>query len=302
MTFPVSNYVYSSFSYFGAARGGSLPGLWFVDALAEVGCDEAAVRQTLYRMERSGELDSQRLGREKLYTPTGYARGEIVAGTGKIFDPPAPWDGRWTLLHARFERGERVHRKRLHELLQVEGFATVSPGVYVHPRPRGERVLEAVDEAVRERVLVVRGERLGDESDHQFSSRHWDLAGVAARYRSAHKHLAGLAKIAERGCDDAEAFRCRFEVVLRFLKVAWDDPDLPAELLPGDWPGGAARERASALYRAFLPGALRFADRVLEEVGHGRTHAAVEAGPASPGRDVADHVADDGLNDDSRET
>lgn len=268
MDYPVSNYVYSSLSYFAPARGGWLPGLWFVGALAEVGCDKSAVRQTLYRMEGSGELDTHRRGREKFYAPTGYARGEIAAGTGKIFDPPAPWDRRWTVLHARFEREERVHRDRLHALLGVEGFATVAPGVYVHPRPRGERVLQAVDEGFRDRVLVVRGDRVGDEPEGRFIARHWDLPGLAGRYRTALVALDRIAGLAEGGCPDVEAFRHRFEVVLRFLGVAWDDPDLPAELLPDDWPGRAVRERAADLYRTFLPGALRFGDHVLEKVGH----------------------------------
>jgi phenylacetic acid degradation operon negative regulatory protein len=264
---PVSNYVYSSFSYFGSARGGELPGRWFVAALAEVGCDEAAVRQTLYRMERSGELLTRREGREKLYRPTGYAQGEITAGTGKIFDPPAPWDGRWTLLHARFEKEERIHRERLQVLLQVEGFASAAPGLYIHPRPRGERVLAAVDPTVRDRVLVVRGDRIGPESDERFVARHWDVPALAQRYRETLHALGTIEGETASGCTDVEAFRRRFEIVLRFLRVAWDDPDLPTNLLPPDWPGNEARERAEALYRRFRPGALRFGDRVLSDIG-----------------------------------
>jgi len=265
---PVSNFVYSSFSFFGSVRGGELPGRWFVTALAEVGCDEPAVRQTLYRMERSGELLSRREGREKLYRVTGYAQGEITAGTGKIFDPPAPWDGHWTLLHARFEKAERMHRERLQVLLQVEGFANLGPGLYIHPRPRGERVLAAVDPAVRERVIALRGERVGEEPDTRFIARHWDLPALACRYRDALGELDRIARETGRRCAEVEAFRRRFEVVLRFLRVAWDDPDLPADLLPPDWAGTAARERAEELYRRFLPGALRFGDRVLADIGH----------------------------------
>lgn len=266
MDAPVSHFVYSCLGYFGSVRGGELPGRWFVEALAEAGHDEAAVRQTLYRMEGSGELTSRRRGREKLYAATGYARGEIAAGTGKLFREPEPWDGLWTVIQARFEADERIHRDRLQGLLRVEGFATVAPGVHVHPRPLGERVLAAADPAVRGRVLALRGERLGDEPVARFIARHWDLPGLARRYR---KVVAALEPLADGDAlPDAEAFRRRFEVVLRFLEVAWDDPDLPPGCLPDPWPGAEARGLAARLYRRFLPGALRFGDAVLERIGH----------------------------------
>lgn len=271
MEMPVSYYVYSSFAYFATARGGELPGRWFVDALAEVGRDEAAVRQTLYRMERSGELKARRAGREKLYAPSGYALGEIAAGTEKIFRAPEPWDGRWTVVHARFDLNERIHRDRMSSLLQVEGFAAVAPALYVHPRPLGERILAAVDPAVRGRVFALRGERVGEEPDERFIALHWDVPALAGRYRKAVRELRRLAEAPDG--TNADAFRRRFEVVIRFLRVAWDDPDLPPNLLPEPWPGDEARELAAGLYRRFLPGALRFGDRILKRVGHGELAA-----------------------------
>lgn len=267
MEFPVSHYVYSSLAFFGSVRGGELPGRWFVETLAEAGCDEAAVRQTLYRMECSGELTGRREGREKLYAPSGYARAEIVAGTEKIFHAPEPWDGRWTIVHARFEQDERIHRDRLQALLRTEGFATVAPGLHVHPRPLGRRILNAVDTPVRPRVFVVRGERIGRESEARFISRHWDLPALARRYREAIDHLE---RLPHEAASDGEAFRRRFEVVMRYLAVAWEDPDLPPGSLPDDWPGARARELAARLYRRYLPGARRFGDSVLERIGHTR--------------------------------
>lgn len=264
---PVSNFVYSSLSFFATVRGGELPGRWFVEALAEVGCDEAAVRKTLHRMERSAELTSRRQGREKLYSPSSYAMGEITAGTDKIFREPEAWDGRWTILFARFNRDERIHRDRLQTLLQVEGFAAIGPGLHLHPRPRGERVLRAVDPVVRRRLDVFRGDRVGDESDDAFIARHWDVPELARRYDGVLEQLERLAERVDRGVTDVEAFRHRFEVVLRFLRVAWDDPDLPLSLLPDPWPGTAARERAADLYRRLLSGARRFGDGVLERIG-----------------------------------
>jgi phenylacetic acid degradation operon negative regulatory protein len=61
-----------------------------------------------------------------------------------------------------------------------------------------------------------------------------------------------------------EAFAARFAVVLRYLRAAWPDPELPSPLLPDGWPGYEARALAADLYRRLLPGALAFGDALLE--------------------------------------
>src|SRR5688500_5255508 len=112
---PLSYYVYSSFSFFGRIRGGELPGSWFVRALAAAGRDPAAVRQTLFRMEREEELVARKHGRMKFYAPSAYARAEIDAGTEKIFqEPDASWDGQWTLVRVGFRTASHAkHRERV---------------------------------------------------------------------------------------------------------------------------------------------------------------------------------------------
>src|SRR5262245_36614619 len=119
---PVHQFVYSSLSFFGARRGGALPGSWFVRALTDIGRDPAAIRQTLYRMEQDGELTTRKLGRVKLYAATRFATATIDAGTQKIFERrPEPWDGEWTVVCLRLEGPAfRVVRERARNLLGVE--------------------------------------------------------------------------------------------------------------------------------------------------------------------------------------
>src|SRR3982751_6645850 len=94
---PVSYLIYSALSFYGDRRGGEVTGTWFVAALGSLGVTPAAVRQTLFRMERECELVSRKVGRVKLYRASPYARAEIGAGVQKIFaTPETDWDGFWT--------------------------------------------------------------------------------------------------------------------------------------------------------------------------------------------------------------
>src|SRR3954471_18923380 len=111
---PVSWFVYSAFSLYGPHRHYRPPAKWIVHALGDAGRQEAAVRQTLYRMERDGELNTERVGRSKFYTAATYAIAEIEAGTAKILQPaPLEWDGNWTIVHIRLAASQRAHRERV---------------------------------------------------------------------------------------------------------------------------------------------------------------------------------------------
>ena len=261
-----SDFVYSSLSFFGSRRGGALPGSWFVEALAPLGIGEAAIRQTLYRMEKSGALETRRAGRVKLYAPSAPTRAVIETGRARILGgEELAWDGRWTVVHFRFPADEAQLRDRLREVLMVEGFGALEPGLYLHPRDRVERVAAAAREAgAQERLLIVRGERRHGGDDRRLVHELWDLAGIRARYLA---FLRRFEDVDAAGLSDLEAFAVRFATVFEFFRITWDDPELPPELLPDDWPATRARVRAAALYRALEPAAVRYADAVLERVG-----------------------------------
>ena len=261
---PVSYSVYSAFSFYGTRRGGELPGTWLVAGLGALGHEVAAIRQTLYRMERIQELVSRSVGRTKLYRLSGYARAEAEAGLAKIMEPvPGRWDGRWTLVQFRSGTESRVERERLREILRAEGFAQAGGGWFVHPRDRSARLLAATEaNTARDVVEVFRARRLSGEPDRAFVERHWELDSLGTRYRRFLSRYAPLERLAGK-LSAREAFVVRFAVVFDYLESAWEDPELPPALLPAHWPGAQARRLARDLYRQLLPRALSFGDGLL---------------------------------------
>ena len=263
---PVSYSIYSAFSFYGARRGGELPGTWLVAALSALGHAVSAIRQTLYRMEGSRELMSRAAGRRKLYRLSPYARAEAEAGLAKIMESsPGRWDGRWTLVQFQIGSEDRIERERLRELLRVEGFGQTGIGLFIHPRDRSARLLRAAAEhGVGDLVEVFNARRLGGRDEHEFVARHWDLDTLAGRYRGFLARFRPLERASRRISLEA-AFLLRFAVVFDYLETAWDDPDLPAQLLPAGWPGSRARRLAGTLYRSLLPSALEFGDALLRK-------------------------------------
>ncbi|HUF89750.1 MAG TPA: PaaX family transcriptional regulator C-terminal domain-containing protein [Gemmatimonadota bacterium] len=249
-------------SFYGSRQGGELSGPWLVAALGAIGVRSSSVRQTLWRMERDGELEARRRGRAKLYRLTPLARAEMEIGADKILNPPEPgWDGRWTLVVYAFESEDRPDRLRLKAALDAEGFAPLAPGIAIHPRDRGGRIRTAADEqGFGGRIEVFRADRFAPGDGSRFTQDLWDLPTVARRYR-AFLHDFGPLLVTDVP-DPATAFAVRFAVVLRYLRAAWPDPELPPALLPPDWPGSEARRVAAALYRRLLPGALAFGDAI----------------------------------------
>ena len=264
---PVSYFIYSSLSFFGPRHGGSLPGMWFVRALGEAGRDPAAVRQTLYRMEHERELIAQKIGRVKLYSASQYATAEIAAGTAKIFEAPnATWDRQWTFVHLRFRNPAlRIERQRVAALLGVEGFAHLGGDVYVHPCAEEGALRTSLPARTRPHVIIVRGPLLDDAATPGIVEL-WNVNQLKDRYRRAQGRLQELEEALRRNPPtDRDAFLLRFAVVFEYLGVAWDDPRLPPEVLPKDWPAENARRLAARLYRRLLPGATRYAETLLAQ-------------------------------------
>lgn len=181
-----------------------------------------------------------------------YGRGRLCAS----------FPACWTVVAYAFDATERVARERIRAVLEAEGFGAIGPGVFIHPRDRGARILAAAEvQASEARIRVFRGARLPGGPDAEFVGAVWNLRESARRYRL---FLEGFEPLADRAKALAPrvAFAARFAVVLAYLGAAWSDPELPPSLLPRDWPGPAARTLAAKLYRALLPAALAHGDAI----------------------------------------
>ena len=266
---PATELIYSMSHAYGGRRGHWLPGAWYVAALTQLGISESAVRQALFRMAKQGTLDTLREGRSKWYRLSVRGSAETSVGAEKIHGPATgSWDGMWTFVHYRFATDERAARDHVHEILELEGFGALARGVYIHPRDRAAVIEQAVNDAgvAQGRFVVFRGQRVGGESNAELVCRLWDLDSIETGYRDFLDRFEPVLR-RQRVPSPRRAFGLRVACVLAYLGTAWDDPDLPAELLPRRWPGPRAQETASRLYEKLLPGTLQFGDDLMRKIG-----------------------------------
>jgi DNA-binding transcriptional regulator PaaX len=90
------------------------------------------------------------------------------------------------------------------------------------------------------------------ESVGQLAYRVWGLEALGARYRDFHGRIEALLDLLERvgQVEDVDAEAVFFQAMglqQEFLDIFAEDPCLPVELLPSDWPGHHAHELFHAL-------------------------------------------------------
>jgi phenylacetic acid degradation operon negative regulatory protein len=239
-----------------APHGGAvmLPGLILL--LAPFGINERLVRTSVFRLAREGWLKATPVGRRSLYRLTRDGARRFEQAYRRIYaEPFEGWDETWELVVANGSTA--VQRRLLKEELGWEGFGALAPGVYARPS-RETSAVPRIAAALRlaGRIVVVRGRddpALGGRSLASAVPGAWDLAGVAAHYR---RFLQRFGSVIERfreagpaAHDPAQSFAVRTLLIHAYRRVLLRDPQLPAVLLPLDWPGAAAYALCRDFYR-----------------------------------------------------
>jgi phenylacetic acid degradation operon negative regulatory protein len=234
-----------------------------------LGLNERLVRTGVLRLVRDGWLAAQPIGRRSYYGLTEAGRRVVFEGPARRFYAmaPPPWDGRWLLLFAGLGDIDPPRRDALKRELPWLGFGSLGPGVFAHPRPDRaalDALLARLGLADRLQIMAGTAERT-----HDLLRRGWNLDALAADYRRFLERFRPIRRIldgaAGKGALDPEtAFVFRILAMHEFRRLVLRDPDLPAELLPADWAGAAARVLCRNLYRSVEAAAERHLMAVLE--------------------------------------
>jgi phenylacetic acid degradation operon negative regulatory protein len=247
-------------------RGGEIWVGSLIRIAAEFGLSELALRSVLSRMGRTGWLESTRHGNRSYYRLTRRGRALIAEGTSRIFRPRrGAWDHRWQVVTYSIPETQRELRDQFRKRLTYLGFGSVSAGAWIAPHDLQAEVGELVDDlGVAEYVDLFRASYVRPGSGPALARRVWPLAELTAAYRQFIDRWQGRESEVERGVTDARAFVLRFWLIHEYQRFFQEDPDLPAELVPADWPGREAARLFESLHDQLAPGANRFFDTVFE--------------------------------------
>jgi phenylacetic acid degradation operon negative regulatory protein len=241
-------------------RGGSVWLGTLLEFFKAIDIDSSVVRTAMSRLAADGWFEREKVGRNSFYRLVKRERQTFDIATRHIYGAPASdWTGRFELLLI----GNGGDRDASREALKNAGFGSPLPGVWV--APSGVPVPEEAAGAIR---LEVSAE---DDSGRRLLSESWPLQRTADAYLKFMKAFEPLRAWIGRGqpLSDADAFTARILLIHHYRRVVLRDPLLPAELLPRDWPGRAARNLCGEIYRGVLPSSEQWLDR----------HGSNEAGP-----------------------
>jgi phenylacetic acid degradation operon negative regulatory protein len=236
-------------------NGGSVWTSTVVRAMAALGIEERNARQATFRLAESGYVQSEKEGRRARLHLTGGGTRLLTEGSRRIYEFGAyddTWDGRWVVVVCFIPEEQRTKRHQLRSQLGFAGFGFIAPGVAVSPHlssePAANTILEGLE--LLPGAVVLRAETGDVVEPHEILARGWDLDGLASEYE---EFIKGFARRSPRA--DEARFTSLVELVHAWRRFPFIDPEIPARLLPGRWPGRRAKTLFDDMHRDWSPGA-----------------------------------------------
>ena len=264
-------------------HGGAVMLGGLIDLLAPFGFNERLVRTSVFRLAREGWLKAKTIGRESLYRLTRDGARRFRQAYRRIYRPPDDrWNESWEVVIVDGPRG--AERRALKQELQWEGFGAFDSGVLARPAATGSAVLRiAAALNVQSEITVFRARDDPALGGRTLASRvpdAWDLMALAKHYREFLRRFGNVIdrfRMADGATlDPAQAFIVRTLLIHAYRRVLLRDPQLPAALLPPDWPGAAAFELCGDFYRVTQPAAERHLTATLQNAEGGLPPASAE--------------------------
>jgi phenylacetic acid degradation operon negative regulatory protein len=216
-----------------------------IAALGRTGSSEEAVRSTLNRMVKRGLLVRQRQGRKTYFGLTPRANEVLADGRDRVWRTGAvnrDWDGWWTLVGFSLPEAWSSERHDLRSRLVWAGFGPLQNGLWAAPAQVD--VKAAVAGLNLEPYLrVFRAEVTAPTEVREILEQAFDVPGIAARYRAFLDRWDRTEPLPATVSGDQLAGQLLLHT--DWLELVRQDPHLPAEHLPADWPAA----RAESVFR-----------------------------------------------------
>lgn len=218
-----------------------------IETCADVGISETLVRTAVSRLVAAGQLCGERQGRRSYYRLSRSAGSEFAAAAHVLFGTPE--EDSWQFVHVL---GPSVEEAM--QTLKRAGHARLANRLTVGPARLSAEAIPG---------LVFRADVPQDrDALRAFALEYWDLPAHARAYEAFLEQFGSMSDSAETaGISPATALIIRLLLVHRFRTVHLHDPRLPASALPDEWPGKAARQLFSQVYRRLSPAADAFVAR-----------------------------------------
>jgi len=245
-------------------HGGSLWLGSLIGALDSFAINERSTRTAVFRLVQDGWLAVEREGRRSYYRFAPHGQREFERAAGRVYAVGRPqWDGTWTLAILHAVSGDS--RDALRTSLGWIGFGQLAPGVYAHPSPDRQALIDLVEEqGVGRQVLIMDARMTEAASIPELAHSRWRLPELGKRYRRFVDDFEPVARALPKRADPQLCFVVRTLLIHEYRRILLIDPDLPDALLPDGWPGRRAAELTKGLYFDVAERSTEFVMRAFE--------------------------------------
>ncbi len=222
-------------------RGGSLWIGSLIEIMALFRVDAGHVRTAVSRLSSDGWLSSTKQGRASYYRLSHIGEDEFLQATQRIYSSIPVQKGE---LRVAVIGPSATDSAALRGELKAAGYVPVSPVIHVGLGSRPAQLQENAD------LFLLTPE---DKDRRRLAATAWRLDEIAQAYRDFIAQFSPLVAMLDRQVlKFDEALVARTLLIHAFRRVVLRDPALPADLLPQDWSGEAARALAARIYAAVV--------------------------------------------------
>ncbi len=250
-------------------RGGTVWLGSLMKLLEPMGISERLVRTSIFRLTKESWLQAEKVGRRSYYSLTGPGLRRFEQAFKQVYNVNnEQWAGSWCLVF--MSQLDNAKRRTVREDLEWMGFGSLAPNVMAHPRLERTEVLSLLQEHdVLDDTIVMQSEPqelLTSRALRLQVKESWNLEHLASRYAKFINQFRPLWQelTNENNLTPEECLIARTLLIHEYRKVLLRDPQLPDELLPGDWEGRSARQLCRNIYRLIYDGAEQWLDSNLE--------------------------------------
>lgn len=240
-----------------------------INLLEPFGINERLIRTSIFRLTKEDWLTAEKVGRRSYYSLTGTGRRRFEKAFKRVYSSSLPaWDGAWTLVMLSQIAADK--RKQVREELEWQGFGAISPTVMACPRADRSDVmatlqdLDVADDCIvfetrAQDVLASRAMRMQVRESWKIDELGEHYSEFIQLFRPLWQALREQDPLRPEDC-----FLARTLLIHEYRRLLLRDPQLPDELLPGDWEGRAARQLCRNIYRLIHAKAEDWLNRNLE--------------------------------------
>lgn len=264
--------VYTLFGAYIIPRGGEVWVGSLIELLKPLGLSENAVRLGLSRMSRKGVFKRKKKGRKSYYSLSKKGLEKMSGGRERGLERDYKnWDGKWRIVVYTIPEKLREDRNNLREKLKDFGFGNLGNSIWISPYNIISNVVSKADKmGISQYVDIFEGEYFPEYDEKGLLERAWQLEDLREDYenyiREYSDKLNKLKKrIEDNDIEGSKVFAERFLSMAEYIDVSLDDPMLPVEILPDNWPGYRAREIQRDYQKLLKPYAESYIDNLLGE-------------------------------------